>query len=167
MLAVDVGRRWIGLAGCDPLGISVRPLGVLRRQQFDINAQQVRGLCRQRQVEALIVGLPLLADGSEGSQSRQSRRYGQRLSSALSLPLAFVDERCSTWAAAQTPQLASRLATRGNRRLDSAAAVFILVQWLAEGPEPVLSGTSLQQGGVVEFQCHEPLSAAPRSLPLR
>ena len=143
MLAVDVGRCWIGLAGCDPLGISVRPLGVLPRQQFDVDVQHVRRLCRQRQAEALVVGLPLLEDGREGRQSRQSRRYGQRLSRALGLPLAFVDERCSTWCVRESAAAhgvpATNLVTRKrSRRLDGAAAVVILVQWLAEGPEPVL-----------------------------
>ena len=146
MLAVDVGRCWIGLAGCDPLGISVRPLGVLPRQRFSADVQHVQRLCQQRQVKALVIGLPLLEDGREGRQSRQSRRYGQRLSRALGLPLAFVDERCSTWCVRASATAhgapATNLVTRkSSQRLDSAAAVVILVQWLAEGPEPVLPGS--------------------------
>lgn len=59
VLSLDVGRRRIGLAGCDPLGISVKPLPALRRSRFEQDLQQLQPLCLQRRVEALVVGLPL------------------------------------------------------------------------------------------------------------
>ncbi|MXY62265.1 MAG: Holliday junction resolvase RuvX [Synechococcus sp. SB0665_bin_28] len=123
-MAVDVGRRRIGLAGCDPLGISVRPLPPLQRKDRATDVARLRPLCLARGVAALVVGLPLLPNGKEGSQCRQCRRYG--------LTLAWVDERYTSWAAEE----ATGLRADGSGRLDSAAAVLILRQWLAEGPEP-------------------------------
>ena len=133
VLAVDVGRRRVGLAGCDSLGISVRPLPPLQRKDFSTDVTQLRSMCQARSVTALVVGLPLLPNGEEGSQCRQSRRYGLALARALTLPLAWVDERYTSWAASE----ATGLRADGSGRLDSAAAVLILSQWLAEGPEPM------------------------------
>ena len=136
VLAVDVGRRCIGLAGCDPLGISVRPLPPLQRKDFSRDVARLRPLCRSRGIAALVVGLPLLPNGEEGSQCRQSRRYGLALARTLALPLAWVDERYTSWAAGE----ATGLRADGSGRLDSAAAALILRQWLAEGPEPMAPG---------------------------
>mgnify|MGYP005742557281 FL=1 len=88
-----------------------------------------------------MVGLPLDSEGSPTPQAEHCHRYGLRLASALNLPLAWVNEQCSTWAAAE------RHGLHGDRsgRLDSAAAALLLEQWLQEGPElkPV------QPGGVM------------------
>ncbi|MXW40428.1 MAG: Holliday junction resolvase RuvX [Synechococcus sp. SB0668_bin_15] len=133
VLALDVGRRRVGLAGCDPLGISVRPLPPLQRRDLATDVARLRPLCQTRAVAALVVGLPLLPNGEEGSQCRQCRRYGLALARALALPLAWVDERYTSWAAGET----TGLRADGSGRLDSAAAALILSQWLAEGPEPM------------------------------
>ncbi|MCP9927550.1 Holliday junction resolvase RuvX [Cyanobium sp. CH-040] len=132
-LALDVGRRRIGLAGCDPLGLTVTPLPALARASFDADLERLQALIRQRRVQALVVGLPLDSAGRPGEQSRHCRRYGERLARATGLPLAWVNEHASSWAAAE------RHGLHGDRsgRLDSAAAALLLEQWLQEGPEPL------------------------------
>ena len=141
VLSLDVGRRRIGLAGCDPLGITVTALPALARSRFDADLAVLRDYCARRSVQGLVVGLPLDSEGSPTPQAEHCHRYGLRLASALNLPLAWVNEQCSTWAAAE------RHGLHGDRsgRLDSAAAALLLEQWLQEGPElkPV------QPGGVM------------------
>ena len=131
VLSLDVGRRRIGLAGCDPLGITVTPLTALHRGRFDADLVMLQQLCKDRRVQGLVVGLPLDATGQPTSQAEHCRRYGTRLAEALQLPLAWVNEHCSTWAAGE------RHGLTGDRsgRLDSAAAALLLEQWLQEGPE--------------------------------
>lgn len=136
-LALDVGRRRIGLAGCDPLGVVVSPLPALARGPFEQDLQHILTLVRDRRVEALVVGLPLDASQQPTAQARHCRRYGQRLAEALAaagrpLSLAWVDEHASSWAAAE------RFGLHGDRsgRLDSAAAALLLEQWLQDGPCP-------------------------------
>ena len=131
MLSLDVGRRRIGLAGCDPLGITVTPLPALHRGRFDADLAVLRPLCDRRSVRGLVVGLPLDAAGEPTPQALHCRRYGTRLAAALQLPLAWVNEHSSTWAAGERHGLA------GDRsgRLDSAAAALLLEQWLQEGPD--------------------------------
>lgn len=132
VLALDVGRRRIGLAGCDPLGISVTALTALRRGRYSADLEQLRALAHQRRAQALVVGLPLDAAQRPTEQAEHCRRYGERLARSLALPLALVNEHSSSWAAGERHGLA------GDRSgaLDSAAAALLLEQWLREGPEP-------------------------------
>ncbi|MCP9887402.1 Holliday junction resolvase RuvX [Cyanobium sp. ATX 6A2] len=131
-MALDVGRRRIGLAGCDALGITVTPLAALARGRFAADLEHLQALIRQRRVQVLVVGLPLDSAGQPGQQCRHCRRYGERLAQATGLALAWVNEHASSWAAAE------RHGLHGDRsgRLDSAAAALLLEQWLREGPEP-------------------------------
>ena len=150
ILSLDVGRKRIGLAGCDPLGISVTPLSALRRRRFDADLVVLRAHCSARSVQGLVVGLPLDATGQPTAQAEHCQRYGLRLADALELPLAWVNEHSSTWAAGE------QFGLTGDRsgRLDSAAAALLLEQWLAEGPElkpaqrsASRSGTRAADGG--------------------
>jgi putative holliday junction resolvase len=133
-LALDVGRRRIGLAGCDPLGLTVTPLQALARGSFSSDLDHLSALVQQRRVEALVVGLPLDAAGQSTAQALHCQRYGERLARRLQLPLAWVNEHASTWAAGE------RHGLHGDRSgaLDSAAAALLLDQWLQDGPDPVL-----------------------------
>lgn len=131
-LALDVGRKRIGLAGCDPLGLTVTPLPALRRGRYSADLSQLRELVQRRMVKALVVGLPLDAQQKPTEQALHCRRYGERLARHLELPLALVNEYASTWEAGE------RHGLHGDRSgaLDSAAAALLLEQWLEEGPEP-------------------------------
>jgi len=134
-LALDLGRRRIGLAGCDPLGLTVTPLPALRRGSFPEDVAALASLLRQRKARALVIGLPLDAQQRPTRQAEHCRRYGIRLvrtlaQQGLSLPLAWVNEHSSSWLAGE------RFGLHGDRsgRLDSAAAALLLEQWLREGP---------------------------------
>lgn len=136
-LALDVGRRRIGLAGCDPLGITVTPLPALARGDLASDLERLLPLVLERRVELLVVGLPLDSDQQPTRQALHCRRYGLQLQRALgdagyALPLAWVDEHASSWEAGEAHGL------HGDRsgRLDSAAAALLLEQWLRDGPEP-------------------------------
>lgn len=131
-LALDVGRRRIGLAGCDPLGLTVTPLPALARAAFSADLTLLQPLISQRRVALLLVGLPLDDAGMATPQARHCRRYGEQLRAATGLPLVYVNEHSSSWAAAE------RHGLHGDRSgaLDSAAAALLLEQWLQDGPEP-------------------------------
>ena len=131
VLSLDVGRRRIGLAGCDPLGITVTPLPALHRSNYSSDLPLLQEHCHRRSVQGLVVGLPLDDAGAPTQQAEHCRRYGLRLAASLQLPLAWVNEHSSSWAAGE------RHGLNGDRsgRLDSAAAALLLEQWLREGPE--------------------------------
>ncbi len=131
VLAIDVGRRRIGLAGCDPLGITTSPLPAIQRGTFEHDLKILRSHCLLRRVEGLVVGIPLDSRGLPTEQSEFCRDYGQRISIALGVPLALVNEHSSTWAASHR----FNLQKDKSGELDSASAVVLLEQWLKEGPE--------------------------------
>ncbi len=133
-LALDVGRRRVGLAGCDPLGLTVTPLPALRRLGPQQDATAIAALACGRQAKLMVVGLPLDAGQRLTTQAHHSLRYGRQLARALAaqglpLPVVWVNEHGTTWAAAD------RFGLQGDRsgRLDSAAAALLLEQWLREG----------------------------------
>ena len=113
------------------MGICVTPLPALQRGRFTADLAVLKRHCTNRAVQGLVVGLPLDASGALTPQAEHCRRYGLRLAAALQLPLAWVNEHSSTWAAAE------QFGLSGDRsgRLDSAAAGLLLEQWLREGPE--------------------------------
>lgn len=136
VLALDVGRRRIGLAGCDALGITVTALPALQRGRFNADLEHLKPLVQRRRVQALVVGMPLDRQQQPTPQADHCQRYGEQLGRQLQLPVAWVNEFASSWAAAE------RHGLHGDRSgaLDSAAAALLLEQWLREGPEPAPVG---------------------------
>ncbi len=131
VLAIDIGTKRIGIAGCDPLGITVTPLKPLFRSKLKEEIEYLRTLCIQRQVKGLIFGLPLDENGRSTTQSKYCKKYAHNIAINLNLPLAWVNEHSSTWEAKQQ----FNLKQDRTGRLDSASAVIILEQWLKEGPK--------------------------------
>ncbi|WP_320676699.1 Holliday junction resolvase RuvX [Prochlorococcus sp. MIT 1300] len=131
VLAIDVGHKRIGLAGCDPLGISITQLPPLARGKFEEDLERVKLHCEKRKVEGLIIGLPLDENGLITKQAVLCKRYGEKLASALRLPVALVNEHSTTWAANER----FNFSKDKSGKLDSACAALMLEQWLREGPE--------------------------------
>ena len=131
VLALDIGKKRIGLAGCNPLGITARTLPAIHRKSLQEVINQLERYCIQRNVKGLIIGIPLSEEGLETKQSKHCKTLGKQIAKALSLPIAWVNEHSSTWEAANIYNL------NGDKsgKLDSAAALLLIKQWLQEGPE--------------------------------
>ncbi len=131
IISFDIGRKRIGLAGCDPMGISITSLPSINRGKFIDDLKTLEFICLQRKVKGLVFGLPLDEEGMHTTQSKYCEKYGQKMGKALGLPIAWVNEHSSTWAASEQHQLHSDR----TGRLDSECAALLLEQWLREGPE--------------------------------
>ncbi len=131
VLALDIGHKRVGIAGCDPLGITVSRLPALIRNNIEKELAYLKTLCEKRKVEALVIGLPLDQFGRETKQAKYSLKYGGELAKKLDLPVAWVNEHSTSWEAKE------RFNLNEDRSgiLDSASATLILEQWLNEGPE--------------------------------
>ena len=130
VLSLDIGNKRIGIAGCDPLGISITHLPAIFRKSFDEDLKEFYKICSNREVKGLIVGNPLDMHGKETNQSIRCKRYGIKLGKSLKLPVVFINEHCSTIEAKEKFSLKSDR----TGRIDSAAAAILLQQWLIEGP---------------------------------
>ena len=130
VLCLDIGNKRIGIAGCDPLGISITRLGAIFRKNFEEDLKEFRMICTNRKIEGLVIGNPLDKNGKETNQSILCKKYGNKLAKYLELPVVFINEHCSTVEAKEKFSLKSDK----TGRIDSAAAAIILQQWLIEGP---------------------------------
>ena len=130
VLSLDIGNKRIGIAGCDPLGISITHLPAIFRKSFEEDLKEFWKICSYRKVKGLVIGNPLDMNGKETNQSIQCKKYGVKLAKCLKLPLAFINEQCSTLEAKEKFSIKSDK----TGRIDSAAAAILLQQWLIEGP---------------------------------
>jgi putative Holliday junction resolvase len=131
-LGLDVGKKRIGVAGCDGTGLIATGLTTIERTSFERDLAQLRHLVQQRQVQVLVVGLPYTMDGALGFQARQVQKFAQRMATALQLPIEYVDERLTSVQAEQLLHAENLSPSRNKGLIDRKAAALILQQWLDE-----------------------------------
>jgi len=138
VLAIDYGRRRLGLALSDLLGVTARPLATWERTNRRADLARIRDLCRRHAVGRIVVGWPIRLDGTPGEMAREAARFAERLRKHLgSLPVELADERLSTWEAAQQASLTGgRAARRAGQPLDDLAAAVILRDYLSRAHRP-------------------------------
>jgi len=130
-LALDIGRRRIGVAGCDRLGMLVTELPTLKHRSFSATVDALKAIVAARQVNILVVGLPYTLSGELGQQAQWVQSFAEKLSSVLQLPVEYVDERLTSFQAEQMLQDEGVSLSRHNKGLiDQKAAAIILQQWL-------------------------------------
>jgi putative holliday junction resolvase len=129
-LGLDVGRKRVGVAGCDRTGLIATGITTVERTSFERDVEQLRQIVNERQVQVLVVGLPYSMDGSLGFQARQVQKFATRLAKALELPVEYVDERLTSFQAEQMLIAENRSPSRHKGLIDRKAAALILQQWL-------------------------------------
>jgi len=126
LAGLDLGDKTIGVAVSDA-GLSfAHPRPVILRKKFSADAAALLDLLRKDNAGAVIIGLPVNMDGSEGPRAQASRAFVRNVGRLSDLAFAFWDERLSTVAAERA--LLEMDVSRKKRatRIDSAAAAFIL-----------------------------------------
>lgn len=126
LLGLDVGSKTIGLALSDATRAVATPLTTIRRTKFAKDVGELMEIIESRDVFALVIGLPLNMDGSEGPRAQSVRAFARNLGSHMDLPLVFWDERLSTVAAERTLLEADASRKRRSEVIDKMAAGFIL-----------------------------------------
>jgi putative Holliday junction resolvase len=135
VLALDYGSARCGCALSDPSGTIVTPIEVLDRPATKRGFARLRELVREREVERVIVGLPLSLAGTDTEQTRETRAFANELSQRLgeSVPVEMHDERFTT-RMAQRIDRAAGAGARFETGQDSRAAAHLLESWLASRP---------------------------------
>ena len=126
LLGLDVGTKTIGLALSDVTRSVATPFDTIRRSKFTADAKTIREVVEKNQVGALVIGLPLNLDGSEGPRAQSTRAFARNLGPHVEVPMVFWDERLST--AAVERHLIEADASRKRRAevVDRMAAAYIL-----------------------------------------
>ncbi|MEM6591536.1 MAG: Holliday junction resolvase RuvX [Cyanobacteria bacterium P01_C01_bin.73] len=131
-LGLDIGRKRIGVAGCDRLGLMASGLTTLEWRSFEGLVADLSAIAAERAVEVLVVGLPYTMDGKLGFQAKQVQKLARRLSEALQLPVEYMDERLTSFQAEQLIIAEYRSPSRNKALIDRKAAAIILQQWLEQ-----------------------------------
>lgn len=126
ILGLDLGTKTIGVAVSDAMRYSASPLETIRRTKFTKDADRVEQLVAENQIVAMILGLPLNMDGSEGPRVQSTRAFARNLGQRIILPIAFWDERLSTSAVTRMMIDADLRRDRRAEVVDKLAASYIL-----------------------------------------
>jgi putative Holliday junction resolvase len=121
-LALDYGSARCGAALSDPTGALATPIDPVERPGSDTGLARIADLVREREVETVVVGLPLTLAGAESAQTAEARAFAERLAEIVApVPVRLYDERLTTVQARRAGGSASE---------DSRAAAHLLQAWL-------------------------------------
>jgi len=135
LLGLDLGSERIGVAVSDELGWTAQGLCVLRRQGGKRDLDKIARLVEEQKAEAVVLGLPLNMDGTEGPQAQRTRRFAAALEAHLGLEVRLWDERLTTW---EAEGILKEAGVRGPRRrqvVDKLAATLILKSYMEANKE--------------------------------
>lgn len=138
ILAVDYGRKRIGLALCDELGLTARPLAIVERTNRKNTLRLLREISRKHKVGLIVVGYPLHLTGEAGEMAEEASRFAVRLNKELGVRVELLDERLTSWQARETISATGSRARR-SEPFDDVAAAVLLQEYLGRADStPVL-----------------------------
>jgi putative Holliday junction resolvase len=125
-MGLDLGTKTIGVAISDVTRQIATPMETLRRSKFSADAARLLALAAQENVGAIVLGLPVNMDGSEGPRAQSTRAFARNLAKLSPLPVVFWDERLSTAAVERMLIESDRSRAKRSRVVDKLAAAYIL-----------------------------------------
>ena len=133
ILALDIGKKRIGLALSDPLGITAQGLPTLERTTIREDLAALDEIVRANGVRLLLVGHPLNMSGSEGRQASYTREFAERLRGRTKVDVRYWDERLTSVEAGRVLRESGISIEKRARAVDRLAAVLLLESFLDSG----------------------------------
>ena len=133
-LAIDYGTKRTGLAVCDASETIASPLAVVQGQKELI--QKIKQVVASEGIGAIVLGLPLNMDDTEGPQAKLVLAFARELGKQLEIPIHLQDERLSSFEAEQKLQDIGLSRGGKRKRLDALAAADILQTFLDQKSSP-------------------------------
>ena len=130
ILALDLGKKRIGLAISDPLGITAQGLPNLVRVRKRADLAALEQLVRERQVGLILMGNPINMRGDEGRQSGWVREFAQALKERTGLPVKLWDERLTSVEAGRVLRSSGISIEKRAAAVDRLSAVILLQSYL-------------------------------------
>lgn len=141
-MALDVGKKRIGLAISDALGITAQGLPTFARTRVREDIARLTELMREREVTLLLIGKPLHLSGQSSRQSEYTIDFGERLRRQSGLPVVYWDERLTSVEAERVLRAGGATLEQRKKAVDRLAAVLLL--------ESYLESISQSPGGEIE-----------------
>lgn len=126
LLGIDPGTKTFGLAISDRTRLIASPVETIKRKKFTPDAAKIFALYDDRECSAMIVGLPMNMDGSEGPRVQSVRDFTANMIALRDIPIFMWDERLSTAAVTRTMIAADRSRAQRAEAVDKLAAAYIL-----------------------------------------
>ncbi len=130
LLGIDLGSKRIGIAKTDELGWAAHPLCVIARHGGKRDLEAISTLVKEHAPTAVVVGLPLNMDDSEGPAAVAARRFAEKLADYLSIAVHLWDERLTTWEAQEILKQTGVKPGKRRKVVDQLAAALILESYL-------------------------------------
>ncbi len=130
IIAIDPGTKRCGIAICDELRITTRPLPAIDRTSWKKLLIAVKEIVAEFDAKAFVMGLPLESDGAESEMSAEARRLARNFSLSLRIPVVLQDERVTSYEAKANLWRRGLSLKESRRQVDSEAAAIILADFL-------------------------------------
>jgi putative Holliday junction resolvase len=130
ILALDLGKRRIGLALSDELGVTAQGLETLQRTNIREDLAHLAKLASDNNVTLILMGNPLHMSGREGHGTEHARDFGARLQAATTIPVQLWDERLTTVQAQRVLRESGVSIEKRAKAVDRLAAVILLESFL-------------------------------------
>jgi putative holliday junction resolvase len=131
ILALDLGRKRIGIAVSDALGITAQGLPTLQRTTLREDAAAIERIAAEYEVALILFGLPLHMDGNESRQSGYTREFAAYLEERIGRKTAFWDERLTSVEAGRVLKESGISIAKRAKAVDRLAAQILLESYLA------------------------------------
>ena len=133
IMGLDYGSKTVGVAVCDPLGITAQAVETITRKDENKLRQtlaRIEALAKEYGVEKFVLGYPKNMNNSIGERGEKTEQFGKKLETRTGLEVVLWDERLTTVSAMQV--LMEGGVRRENRKtyVDKIAAVLILQGYL-------------------------------------
>jgi len=138
VVAIDLGQKRVGIAVSDALSISITRLDALPRTNWKQLLRDVDNLIQRFDAQTVVIGLPLMLNGSSGDSALEVRRVAQKFAQSLTVPVYLQDERLSSVEAEQNLRGEGYKQDRISALVDSEAAAVILRDFLADDQERIV-----------------------------
>jgi putative Holliday junction resolvase len=130
ILAIDLGDKRIGVALSDPTKTLAAGYDVIRRTSRQSDYEAIGKIVSENDVVLIVVGLPTLPSGEEGTRAAWARDYSSALAKALGIKVELWDESLTTADATDSLRQRGYGKNRRRKRVDAVAAAFILQSYI-------------------------------------
>ncbi|GAB4552284.1 MAG: Holliday junction resolvase RuvX [Anaerolineae bacterium] len=152
LLGIDHGGKIIGVSICDASWIITRPIALIERTTREADFAKIAALIAAHQAVGVVVGIPIMPDGTESAQTKRVRRWASRLAAALAadqyVPVYVWDEAYSSFEAGEIAAETSTITgEKPPTRDDAQAAALILARFIAAHPPNSALPMPIKGGG--------------------
>jgi putative Holliday junction resolvase len=130
ILAMDLGKRRIGLAVSDPLGITAQGLPTLERTRIREDLDALAKLIVEKEVQLILMGNPLHMSGRESRQAEYTRQFAERLRERTGIAVEYWDERLTSVEAGRVLRESGIGIEKRAAAVDKLSAVLLLESYL-------------------------------------